>query len=127
MEVGTARTPSTNGSSSKYADDGIVEQRLASLLEINAEALRERTMYRSDRERIEASLMTRPIDSKKSFAYFGLIFGALPPFALVFKIIGETTPFSQSPVLFLVLLSAAGVGTATSSPVRTARRRPLTR
>jgi hypothetical protein len=68
-------------------------------------------MYRSDRERIDASLMTRPIDSKKAFAYFGLIFGALPPFALVFKIIGETTPFNQAPALFLVLLSAAGVGT----------------
>jgi MFS family permease len=111
MELGTARTTPTNGSGSQYADDAIVEQRLASLLELNAEALRERTMYRSDRERIDASLMTRPVDSKKAFAYFGLIFGALPPFALVFKIIGETTPYNQSPMLFLVLLSAAGVGT----------------
>ncbi len=111
MEVGTAETTTGHHSGSIDSDDSVVEQRLERLLELNAELLREKTMYRSERERIEASLMTRPIDSRKTFAYFGLIFGALPPAALVFKIIGETMPVEQAPILFLILLSAAGVGT----------------
>ena len=53
--------------------------------------------------------MTAPIDSRKAFSYFGLMIGSLPPFALVFKIIGETMPAERSPEIFLVLLAMAGV------------------
>lgn len=64
---------------------------------------------------MEESLMVRPVDSNKAFAYFGLIVGSLPPFALVFKVIGETIHVERVPVLFLVLLTAAGVGTGVAA------------
>ncbi len=68
-------------------------------------------MYRSERERLDAYLMTCPIDSRKAFAYFGLMIGSLPPFALVLRIIGETMPADRIPLMFLILLTAAGVVT----------------
>lgn len=68
-------------------------------------------MYRSERERLDADLMTCPIASKNAFAYFGLMIGSLPPFALVLKIIGESMPADRIPMMFLILLAAAGVVT----------------
>ncbi len=111
MESGTARTRSEHYSKCPDSDDRIVEQRVAALLKINAEIAREKIVYRNDRERLDAFLMTYPIDSRKAFAYFGLMIGSLPPFALVLKIISETMPPSSIPIMFLVLLTAAGVMT----------------
>lgn len=68
-------------------------------------------MYRTDRERIDAGLMTNPINSKRAFSYFGLLIGTMPPFALIFKIISETVAVERIPILFLVLLGTAGVTT----------------
>ena len=95
MEFGTARTASRHGIGSPDTDDSIVEQRLARLLELNKETLRDRTIYSSERERIEASLMTRPIDSKKTFAYFGLIIGCFPPFRRFSKSLGRQCPSNK--------------------------------
>ncbi len=68
-------------------------------------------MYRSERERLDADLMTCPIDLRKAYAYFGLMIGSLPPFALVLRIIGETMPADRIPLMFLLLLTAAGIVT----------------
>ena len=114
MERGTAGTTSGHPVGLADGDDRIVEQRLAELLKLNAEIGREKKIYRSDSERIQARLMTRPIDSRKAFSYFGLVIGSLPPFALVFKIIGETMPAQRIPILFLTLLAVAGIATGVS-------------
>lgn len=92
-------------------DDRIIEQRLEHLLELNAAIDRERLFYRSNHERFEVSFMSFPLDSKKVFAYFGFMIGVMPPFALVFKIIIETIPVERIPVLFIILLAAAGIAT----------------
>ena len=55
--------------------------------------------------------MSCPIDSKKVFAYFGFMIGVMPTFALVFKMIGESMPAERVPVLFIILLAAAGIAT----------------
>lgn len=109
MELGTAGTTSSSYASLVNSDDRIVEQRLAGLLKLNAETAREKELYRSDRERTEVDLMARPVDSRRAFAYFGLLIGSLPPFALVFKIISETMPAERIPVLFLTLLATSGI------------------
>ena len=114
MEPGTSRSCAVHDFRDGIADgddDRLTQQRLTNLLEINAGIAREKSLYRSDRERVEAGLMTKPIDSKKAFSYFGLLIGTMPPFALVFKIISETAAVERMPVLFLVLLGAAGVTT----------------
>ncbi len=107
MELGTAETCGLHdlrGGIAYRDDDRLAQQRLTDLLEINAEIARENRLYRTDRERIEAGLMTNPINSRKAFSYFGLLIGTMPPFALVFKIISETIAVERIPVLFLVLL-----------------------
>jgi len=67
-------------------------------------------LYRTEAERIDYSLMTWPIDSRKTFAVFGLMIGLMPPVALVLKGIGETTPGDRVDV-FLAVLTAAGIAT----------------
>jgi hypothetical protein len=112
MELGTAATTTSNQTrGSGDTGDSIVEQRLAALLDLNAERAYEKELFRSERDRIEAALMSRPIESKKVFAYFGLMIGSLPPFALVFNVIGSIAPTEGGPLLFLVLLTAAGIAT----------------
>jgi hypothetical protein len=55
--------------------------------------------------------MTSPIDSRKAFAYFGLMIGSLPTFALILRIVEETTPSGRIPLGLLTLLGIAGIGT----------------
>jgi hypothetical protein len=106
-----ARTTTRYYTGAADSDGGIGEQRLAELLKVNAETARDKALYRTDRERTEASSMSSPIDSNKVFAYFGLTIGTLPPFALAFKIIGEGITDEPVAGLFLALLAAAGIAT----------------
>lgn len=92
-------------------DGGIVEQRLARLLLLNAEIARDKQLYPTERDRINVSLLTSPIDSKESIGYFGLLIGTLPPFALLLKLVGETASGWQMSALFLSLLAVAGIAT----------------
>ncbi len=50
-------------------------------------------MFASNRERLEAELMTHPISSEKAFAYFGVLLGALPPAALFTRFMLDTKGF----------------------------------
>ncbi len=61
-------------------DDEIALQRLDALLAANAETVREKFLFRSEREETEAALMKNPLSSVQTFSYFGLILGTfLPP------------------------------------------------
>lgn len=64
------------------ASDEAVLQRLDSLLAVNAENAREKVLFRSEREKIEASLMVNPLSDQQVFAYFGLLLGIFPPAAI---------------------------------------------
>src|SRR5215207_131557 len=103
MELGTAGTISNHYTSSSNCDERIVEQRLSALIDLNAEIAREKALFSTNAERVDASLMTSPIDSRKAYSYFGLMIGTLPPFAMVFKGIGETMPSDRLSVFFLLL------------------------
>src|SRR4030095_7134541 len=112
MELGAARPGFRDRVGLADGDeDRIREQRLTELLTLNAEIARERASFRSDLERRQAFLMTRPIDSRKAYAYFGLMIGSMPPFALVLKLIVETMPPGRFPFLFVTLLALAGIAT----------------
>ena len=52
--------------------------------------------------------MTRPIDSRRAFGYFGLMIGSLPPLALFEKL--SLLPHAQ-PDAILLLIAAAGLVT----------------
>lgn len=69
-----------------------VNRRLEILLGANADIRREKTMYRSDRERQEAAMMRAPIASEKVFAYFGLLLGIFPPLVILAKMAANMGP-----------------------------------
>ena len=64
-------------------------------------------MFVNDEERRRAGLMTRPIDSRQAFGYFGLMIGSLPAFAIALKIL---TVGSSNAAGMAVLFMAVGIG-----------------
>ncbi len=55
------------------------------LLALNAETARQKAMYASDREELEAGMMTNPLSLEKTFSYFGLLLGIFPPAAMFIR------------------------------------------
>jgi len=86
--------------------DRAVEQRLAELLRINAESAAERALFRSDRERLEASVMVNPLSSKEVYSYFGYLIGTLPPAGIALKLSFTAEPMAG---LFVILIATAGI------------------
>ena len=74
-------------------DDELTRQRLDALLKINAEIAREKEMFASDREKLEAEMMAHPISTEKAFSYFGALLGALPPAAFFTRFMLDTKGF----------------------------------
>src|SRR4030095_1939629 len=100
MELGAARPGSRDRVGLADGDeDRIREQRLTYLLTLTAEIARDRASFRSDLERRQAFLMTRPIDSRKAYAYFGLMIGSMPPFAFVLTLIVAPIAHVSSPAM----------------------------
>lgn len=81
----------------KDGDDEVrlAEQRLNTLLAANAEIEREKAMFRTERELLEAELMKSPLGTEKALAYFGAMLGLFPPFALFSRFVFEN--FKNSP------------------------------
>lgn len=50
-------------------------------------------LYKSERERLEAGFMRRPLDTSKAFSYFGLMLGTLPPMAIFAKFLSNSPEF----------------------------------
>lgn len=63
----------------------LTQQRLEFFLRENAETERRKTLFNSEREKIEADLMKNPISSEKAFAYFGLLLGIFTPAAMFIR------------------------------------------
>jgi len=95
-------------------DDKIAEKRLNNLLEINAETRRRKAMFRSEREELEAALMSNPYSVKRTFSYFGLLLGTFTPAAMFARFIIDARIFQSNDfwilgVMFVInLLAAAG-------------------
>jgi hypothetical protein len=71
-----------------------VTERLSTLLEINSKTERQKQLYRSNRERLDAELMYHPLKAEEAFSYLGLMLGILPPATIFtrFVIEGEILP-----------------------------------
>jgi hypothetical protein len=57
---------------------------------------------------MEAALMVRPISSKRAFAYFGFMLGAMPPTSMVFKMVAENAVREPIHIVFIMFLAWAG-------------------
>jgi len=80
-------------------------------LAINAETARQKAMYRTDREKLEAELMKKPLGLEQTFAYFGLLLGAFPPAAMFIRVAvdGKLDGWVFG-VMFIINLISAVVG-----------------
>jgi len=72
-------------------------------------------MFHSDREELEAALMSNPFSIEKTFSYFGLLLGTFPPAAIFTRLLIDTRIFQNDTVWILgvvviVNLVAAVVG-----------------
>ncbi len=67
-------------------NDELTLTKLDALLAANAETARDKILFRSERDRTEASLMQHPLNDRQVFAYFGLLLGTFPPVAIFAKV-----------------------------------------
>lgn len=76
--------------------DEFTRQRLNTLLRINAENAREKSLVASEAEKAEAAMMKNPLSIEQAFAYFGILLGIFPPAALFLRFILEKRGFFGS-------------------------------
>ncbi|CAN5419836.1 hypothetical protein BH10ACI1_BH10ACI1_35660 [soil metagenome] len=93
-------------------NDELTRQRLETLLALNAETLREKEMFSSDREKLEAELMTHPISSEKAFSHFGLLLGAIAPASLFIRFLLDSRGFRGEDLWVLGVLAIVNVVSA---------------
>ncbi len=75
----TAARQSNFDSFANYECDELTRQRLDFLLAANAENVRERSLYCSEREKTEAAMMREPLSGVETFSLLGLILGIFMP------------------------------------------------
>ena len=105
MELGIETKNAIHKCNSRDSDR-FVERRLEHLLRLNAEISRQKSLLKNDEQRRKVRLMTRPIDSRHAFGYFGLMIGSLPPLAIVLNFLSSKGYESTG---LLLLIAAAGV------------------
>lgn len=81
----TAARPTNFTFANLESDREFTQRRLDALLAANAETAREKSLFRSERERTAAALMINPLSVEKAFAYFGLLLGTFPPLAMFIR------------------------------------------
>lgn len=70
-------------------------------------------MYRTDRERLDAAIMSAPIPMETAYSRFGLLLGLFPTTAIFFQVFGDIGVLGNSPIfLFLFLMAIAGTAAA---------------
>ena len=75
----------------KYAEpDEAAFERLDYLLDLNYQTKRERSLYRDNREKLEAEMMVNRLDTRTALSRFGLLLGIFPPAALFLKMIWQS-------------------------------------
>src|SRR5207237_6631572 len=115
VDYRTDFNPFENRRDGSSGNDELTHQRLNILLAINAEREREKSLYASDKEKVEASLMKKPLTSEQAFAYLGLLLGAIPPAAMFTRFLLDSRSFRQEDiwilgVFFIVNLVSSVVG-----------------
>lgn len=97
------------------SDAEFAQQRLDALLAANDETAREKSLFRSEREKTEAALMENPLSAESAYAFFGLLLGTFPPLAMFIRFFAEkgilrVEDFWIVGVLAIINLIAATVG-----------------
>ena len=67
------RSTEFNSFPSNNSDDSLTQKRLDTLLAVNLEIAREKMLFHSEKERMEAALMKNPLSDKQVSTFFGLL------------------------------------------------------
>lgn len=95
------------------SDAELTQKRLNTLLAANAETAREKSLFRTERERTEAALMDHPLTVEKTFASFGLLLGTFPPMAMFIRFFAEKGIFRDEDFWIVGVLAIINLITAT--------------
>lgn len=95
--------------------DALVEKRISEMTAANDKAARRKALFRSEREKVEAELMGRPLSIEKTFSRLGLLLGTFPPAAIFTRLLLDGDVFRREDfwmlgVAFIVTLISATVG-----------------
>lgn len=69
-------------------------------------------MYRSDQEKLEAEMMSNPLDFKKAYSFLGLLLGVFPPFTIFAKWFFESGGLNRNEGFIIALLLLVNITTA---------------
>lgn len=94
------------------AADQSLASRLDTLLALNAATEREKTMFASEREKLEASFIKNPLTVEKTYSLFGLLLGIFPPAAFFAKIVFADGFVRHEQFWFLGVLAVVNLITA---------------
>ncbi len=89
--------------------DKLAQQRLDKLLAINAETVREKSLYHSDREKTEAAMMKNPLSTVQAFSYFGLILGAFSPAAIFGRFLIDSSGLRSEDIWILGVIAIVNI------------------
>ncbi len=116
METRSTQTVARQASSLSLAraqsDAELAKQRLDALLAANAETAREKSVYRSEREKTEAALMKNPLSVEAAYAFFGLLLGTFPPLAMFVRFFAEKGIFRGEDFWIVGVLAVINLITA---------------
>jgi hypothetical protein len=65
---------------------------------LNREIADERSLYGSERERLEAGMMLKPLDTERAFAFYGLMIGTLSPASIFARWLMSVSSHDPVPV-----------------------------
>lgn len=80
-------------------------QRLDFLLSENAKTARQKALFRSEREKIEAELTPNPLTFEKTFANFGLMLGTIPPISIFARFLMDSGNFRNEEIWIFGLVA----------------------
>lgn len=95
------------------SDAELTQKKLDWLLAANAETAREKSLFGTEREKIEAALMKNPLSIEQAFAYFGLLLGTFPPMAMFIRFFAEKGMFRGEDFWVVGILAIINLMTAT--------------
>lgn len=116
METGRTKTITRQADYNPFVNveetDEITLQRLEALLAVNIETARQKAVYHSEKEKLEAELMENPLTTQSAYANFGLILGIFTPAAIFTRFFMEAGAFRNEDVWIFGLLAVVNLITA---------------
>lgn len=109
-------TRNTTGLEKRKADsddvDNVINNRLDQLISANAAIFKRKSLNITEVQELEAAVMAHPVSLERSFAYFGLMLGSLPPASIILAVFSSSGLANSDGNWLIGLMLAANILTA---------------